>query len=65
MADDPSDTQPDAASPRTVYYGARSLDGYLAAVDDDLDWLLGYEGTFEDDGASRDPMSEGGGYERF
>lgn len=54
-----------SAVTRTVYYGACSLDGYLAAADDDLDWLLDYEGTSELEAAAPDPMSEGGGYERF
>ncbi len=47
----------------TVYYCAISLDGYLAEADDSLDWLLNYQGEFE--AAEPDPMSEGGGYERF
>ena len=49
----------------TVYYCATSLDGYLAEADDSLDWLLDYQGTFEPEAAEPDPMSEGGGYERF
>ena len=49
----------------TIYYGAASLDGYLARADDSLDWLLGYDGAAEVEGAEPGPMSEGGGYERF
>lgn len=54
-----------AARAKTVYYGASSLDGYLAEADDNLDWLLNYEGTSVQDAGEPDPMSEGGGYERF
>lgn len=50
---------------RTVYYCASSLDGFIAAADDSLDWLTGYQGSFDDEAAEPDPMSEGGPYERF
>jgi len=50
---------------RALYYGATSLDGYLADRDDGLDWLLNYQGAFEHETAKPDPMSEGGSYERF
>jgi dihydrofolate reductase len=49
----------------TVYYCAASLDGYIAGTDDSLDWLTGYEGSFEDEVAEPNPMSEGGPYEGF
>ena len=50
---------------RTQYYCAASLDGYIADADDGIDWLTGYEGSFEGEGAEPSPMSEGGAYERF
>ena len=49
----------------TVYYCATSLDGFIAEADDSLDWLLNYQGVVEPEAAEPDPMSEGGGYERF
>jgi dihydrofolate reductase len=49
----------------TQYYCAATLDGYIAESDDTLGWLLGYDGTYEDEGAEPGPMSDGGAYERF
>ena len=50
---------------RTQYYCAAALDGYIADPDDGLDWLMGYQGSFEGAGAEPGPMSDGGAYERF
>ncbi|HEX5713254.1 MAG TPA: dihydrofolate reductase family protein [Solirubrobacterales bacterium] len=51
--------------PTTVYYCACSLDGFIAEPDDSLDWLLGYQGTFEHEAAEDGPMGAGGAYEDF
>ena len=50
---------------RTQYYCAATLDGYIADPDDGIDWLMGYEGSFEGKGAEPGPMSDGGSYDRF
>ena len=50
---------------KTIYYGAASLDGYLAGPDDDLDWLLTYQGSFDESSAEPGPMGENGSYARF
>ena len=43
------------------YYAAQSLDGYIAEADDSIDWLTGYEGSFE--GAESDEKMAG--YDAF
>jgi dihydrofolate reductase len=45
---------------KTRYYCAASLDGFIAEADDNLDWLLKYEGSYEG-GAE----GSKGGYEHF
>lgn len=50
---------------RVQYYCAATLDGYIADADDGLEWLTGYEGSYQADGAEQGPMAEGGSYERF
>jgi dihydrofolate reductase len=50
---------------RTQYYCAATLDGYIADADDGIDWLTGYQGSFDGEGAEPGPMSGGGSYERF
>jgi dihydrofolate reductase len=49
----------------TQYYCAATLDGYIADADDGIEWLTGYEGSYEGVGAEAGPMSEGGSYENF
>jgi dihydrofolate reductase len=36
---------------RVQYYCASTLDGFIAEADDTLDWLLGYEGSYEGEDA--------------
>ncbi len=43
------------------YYAAQTLDGYIAEADDNLDWLLGYEGHYE----KADSDAQMGGYDAF
>jgi dihydrofolate reductase len=45
---------------KSVYYCAMTLDGYIASSDDTLDWLLGYQGSYE--GADAE---SGRGYDAF
>ena len=46
---------------RTQYYCATSLDGFIAEADDTLEWLTGYDGSYE--GPDAEPMK--GSYDRF
>jgi dihydrofolate reductase len=46
------------------YYCAATLDGYIADPDDGIEWLTGYEGSYEGAGAES-PMAEGGSYDAF
>jgi dihydrofolate reductase len=46
---------------KAVYYCAATLDGFIAEADDTLGWLMGYEGSFEGEGA--EPAK--GAYDRF
>lgn len=39
------------------YYAAQTLDGYIAEADNSIDWLTGYEGSFE--GADSDEGQAG------
>lgn len=49
---------------RTVYYAAMSLDGYIADLAEDLEWLTGFEGAgYAGEAADRGPLE--GSYERF
>jgi dihydrofolate reductase len=54
-----------ADRPRTQYYCAATLDGFIADSDDGIEWLTGYEGSIEGEGLEPGPMSEGGSYSRF
>ena len=49
---------------RTVYYAAMSLDGYIADLDENLEWLTGFDGPgYAGEAAERGPMESS--YERF
>lgn len=46
---------------RAEYYCAASLDGFIAEADDTLEWLTGYQGSY--DGPDAEPMK--GSYDRY
>jgi dihydrofolate reductase len=50
---------------KVQYYCAATLDGYIADANDEIDWLTGYQGSYEGEDAEPGPMSGGGSYERF
>ena len=50
---------------KVQYYCAATLDGYIADSDDCIEWLTGYQGSYEAEDAEPGPMSEGGSYEAF
>jgi dihydrofolate reductase len=50
---------------KVQYYCAATLDGYIADVNGGIDWLTGYQGSYEGEDAEPGPMSGGGSYERF
>jgi dihydrofolate reductase len=50
---------------KVQYYCAATLDGYIADANDGIDWLTGYQGSYEGEDAEPGPMSGGGSYERF
>lgn len=50
--------------PRTIYYAAMSLDGYIADRDENLEWLTKFAGPgYAGAGVPADPME--GSYQRF
>src|SRR4051794_8182572 len=58
----PLGSQPaEAVGSGTQYYCATSLDGFIAEADDTLEWLTGYEGSY--DGPGAEPMK--GSYDAF
>ena len=50
---------------KVQYYCAATLDGFIADNDDGIDWLTGYQGSYEADEADTTPMGEGGSYDAF
>jgi dihydrofolate reductase len=50
---------------KSQYYCAATLDGFIADADDRIDWLTGYQGSFEGEDAEPGPMGPGSAYERF
>lgn len=50
---------------KVQYYCAATLDGFIADANDGIDWLTGYQGSYEGKDVEPGPMSGGGSYERF
>jgi dihydrofolate reductase len=48
---------------RVQYYAAATLDGYIADPDDGIEWLTGYQGSYEGDDAEAMKGSYGDFYE--
>src|SRR5918997_1583755 len=50
---------------KTQYYCAATLDGYIADTNDGIEWLTGYQGSYDGPDAEPSPMQDGGSYEQF